>query len=497
MTREDLFVAIGRVDEMRLARSDRHRIPAKNAYGEKSAMNTYDKPLNGSGRRSVKKLWVIAAVIGTILLLMGSAVIIRYISARSPLHDYPQADEDQIESQDIHLSIEEVTATSMRVYCKIDGIQYGVNSVVILQNEPYTIEKKTENGWEKLPVKQEDPLKNGDEVLTAGELDWHVDWSSTYGILDSGTYRFTTILVEGVDPVSVEFIVEEPEGTDLLDAVESILNADAYCVRFNMEYEYGSLESVSEQVRKYLENYAADERITYSEYWKCGDDLLNFLYRGDKIINGLMYKDGIKYSLDFEGDNVNNPIIGWTPHPDLTLDRLTEWVTFFSRQDFSGVAEYAEDGSLRMITVIEERDNFQDNYDVDTTITREWEIMTTDLAVAAAKIAEQDVNVAREFSWDEDRLNMKALDVSFNNTTVQPIATASEAIDQAMAECTVEYEKILVYRDEEAGMWKIEFQILYGYQGYQYIYLDDDGITRMVSGAGSKVEAWKEYYPDP
>ena len=66
-----------------------------------------------------------------------------------------------------------------------------------------------------------------------------------------------------------------------------------------------------------------------------------------------------------------------------------------------------------------------------------------------------------------------------------------------MAECTVEYEKILVYRDSDEGMWKVEYQILYGYQGYQYVYLDDDGITRMVSGAGSKVEEWKDLYPDP
>lgn len=36
-----------------------------------------------------------------------------------------------------------------------------------------------------------------------------------------------------------------------------------------------------------------------------------------------------------------------------------------------------------------------------------------------------------------------------------------------------------------------------GYQGYQYVYLSDDGITRMISGLGSKVEQWKGSYPDP
>ena len=62
-----------------------------------------------------------------------------------------------------------------------------------------------------------------------------------------------------------------------------------------------------------------------------------------------------------------------------------------------------------------------------------------------------------------------------------------EAIERVKAECTVQYDKIVVYRDEEAGMWK----------GYQYIYLNDDGITQMVSGAGSKVPEWQDQYPNP
>ena len=70
-----------------------------------------------------------------------------------------------------------------------------------------------------------------------------------------------------------------------------------------------------------------------------------------------------------------------------------------------------------------------------------------------------------------------------------------EAIERVKAECTVQYDKIVVYRDEEAGIWKGEFQIMYGYQGY--IYLNDDGITQMVSGAGSKVPEWQDQYPNP
>ena len=61
----------------------------------------------------------------------------------------------------------------------------------------------------------------------------------------------------------------------------------------------------------------------------------------------------------------------------------------------------------------------------------------------------------------------------------------------------MEHTKVLVYRDEAAEMWKVEFQMEYGYHGYQYIYLDDEGITQMVSGAGSKVAHWQQEFPGP
>ena len=91
----------------------------------------------------------------------------------------------------------------------------------------------------------------------------------------------------------------------------------------------------------------------------------------------------------------------------------------------------------------------------------------------------------------------KALDVSFTNTTPSPIHTTADVLTLAEKECTVEYNQIKIYRDEAAGIWKVEYQILYGYQGYQYVYLNDDGITVMVSGSGSKVEQWQESYPGP
>ena len=78
----------------------------------------------------------------------------------------------------------------------------------------------------------------------------------------------------------------------------------------------------------------------------------------------------------------------------------------------------------------------------------------------------------------------------FATLSTERIFVTFEAIERVKAECTVQYDKIVVYRDEEAGMWKVKFQIMYGYQGY--IYLNNDRITQMVSGAGSKVPEWQD-----
>lgn len=158
--------------------------------------------------------------------------------------------------------------------------------------------------------------------------------------------------------------------------------------------------------------------------------------------------------------------------------------------------EYTDGGVLQKVTGVTKSETFANYFEVETTTTEVWEI-SLDPALAAAKFAEQDVNVARPFSWEEEQQKRKALDVEFVNVTALPVGNATEAIARATAECVVEYDKIIVYRDEEAGIWKVEFQDGYGYRGYQFVYLDDNGITQMISGAGSKVEAWKDQFPDP
>lgn len=441
--------------------------------------------------RFLKKPLVIAAIIGLMILLMGSAVVVRLVLAESDLFDYELVDPARVDPEDIHLTLAHVSATSMRVYCEIEGVEYGVNSIYILANGPFEIEKNVDGNWIALESEIDDELWRPDEVLTSGTTDWYVDWTGMYGILEPGTYRYIATILEGNVPVSVEFTVPGVEETDLLTQIQNILDGEAYHVRGTEVIEFGSMDHLPEAEREAIKL----ENATYTyEYVKCGEDLLYLCHRESKLWIGMMYKDGIKYSLDFEGDDRSNPVIGWSPQPGMDMSRLTEWVSMITQNLEECNVEYREGGCLtRVIRPVSGVNAF----DISYTGNFIWEIVSTDAIHADEIVANQDVNIAREFSWEEDRKNLKSLDVAYVNTTPKPVSNASEAIARAMAECTVEHDKILCYRDEEAHMWKVEFQIMYGYQGYQFIYLNDEGITQMVSGAGSKEPAWKHLYPDP
>jgi len=492
MTREDLLLAIGSVEDSRLARCEKNRIPSMVIHEEDSKMKNGGNYSKKTSQNGMPKVWLIAAIIAVMVFMMGCAWVIHLTIAAHP--DYPVTDAASISDDRIHVSVSDVTKTDMHVYVAIEGFEPGSEmAVYMLQSGPFVLEKRTDSGWEKLPVLVDDPEWDADKVWTDGNSDWIVNWSAIYGVLDSGTYRYTINLLEGHDPVSAEFTIGSELDTDLTGHLESILNADSYCVKYTIRNEFGSLENLSRDERELIEN---ENAVWVHEYWRSGEDLMNLIYREDVLWVGMMYKDGIKYTLDHEGDDRTKPIIGWSPWPDMDMNRLTDWISMLTVDTDSWEAEYDAAGAL---TRLERRSHTgrYDDYDVEVTYIETWEFKTDNRSETAEKFAAQGVDTAQGFSWEEDQKNMKSLDVEYSNTTALPIHTASQAIERAKAECTVQYDKIIVYRDEEAGMWKVEFQILYGYQGYRYIYLNDDGITQMVSGAGSKVPEWQDMYPGP
>ncbi len=241
------------------------------------------------------------------------------------------------------------------------------------------------------------------------------------------------------------------------------------------------------------ENESADDS---SEYWKCGEDYWYLMYDGDQIIMGMMYKDGIKYKLVREWESNDAPIVGWMPWPDMDLNRLMDWSYVLDDAQGDKTVSHRSDGTIDTI-VLTNTEKDANGFDMDVTYTTTLQIMNTSRDNIRKMIDSQNTNAWQAFSWEEDQKTNKALDVSYVNTVSKPISTTAEALALAENERTVEYTQVKIYRDEAAGIWKIEYQIFYGYQGYQYVYLNDDGITIMVSGSGSKVEEWQAEYPGP
>lgn len=434
---------------------------------------------------------LVAAVIGLMLLLVGCGAVVYLTLAESPLFDLPRVEGAQVPEDGIQLSVSDVSPGGMNVKCDLAGFGDEEMAIFIRADGPFTLDRKTENGWERLERKVSNTEYKGQNTLTDGHYDWYVGWATDYGLLEPGIYRMNAEILEGHESVSVEFTV--PEQGDSLQTAQDLLEAEYFHVRVSGGVRYEGVENIPEEYRAQFEEKQPEY---YDDHYKLGGDYLNLTYRDGALYMGAMYRDGVKYKLTNEDPDASlSPIAGWEVWPDYDLNRLTGAFAFILEAE--GVEfQYAEDGKMEKEVIVDRRESsmYPGVMAVSTSV---LEVLPTDRAAVAEMFQRQDVNFWREFDWEKERKHYPALEVEFKNTTAQPITTSAEAIARANNECTVEASQIVVYRDEGAGMWKVEYQVMYGYQGYQFVYLNDDGITVMVSGAGSKEELWKDLYPDP
>ena len=444
---------------------------------------------------SLRRPVLIAAIIAMLLMLVGCGAAIYMILAEEPWASIPRVEGTDVSREDVQISVTVVTPTYLSYRCDIEGFGSEEKSVILYNDAPCIIEKKTGDGWQELPKQITDTEWTADEVLTDGHFDGRLQWTAHYGYLDVGLYRVTVPIVEGHDDFVLEFEITEEMHSDGLEMASDLANREFWHIRETSSVEYGSLENVPDEAKEqYLrEKESADDS---SEYWKCGEDYLYLMYDGDQIIMGMMYKDGIKYKLVREWESNDAPIVGWMPWPDMDLNRVTEWRYVFETAQGQKDISRSSDSSIDTV-VLTNTENDANGFDLDVTYTTTLQVMPTSRDEIRKMIDAQNTNAWQAFSWEEDQKIQKPQAVTFVNAAPSPITNATDALALAEKECTVDYTQVKVYRDEAAGIWKIEYQIFYGYQGYQYVYLNDDGITVMISGAGSKVEEWKADYPGP
>ena len=80
MTREDLFKAIGMMDEERLAKCKTHRNTPADTPMEDTKMSTYKGYSYRSEGRKTKKLWLLAAVTSMVKRFLRTLPIKNFIS---------------------------------------------------------------------------------------------------------------------------------------------------------------------------------------------------------------------------------------------------------------------------------------------------------------------------------------------------------------------------------------------------------------------------------
>lgn len=89
------------------------------------------------------------------------------------------------------------------------------------------------------------------------------------------------------------------------------------------------------------------------------------------------------------------------------------------------------------------------------------------------------------FSYEKVRVNHPAGTpgvelYGFYNTTIQPIPDAVAAVVRAQQECRVSYDTVRVGYDRDTDMWMVLFSTEGTGHRTQAVYLDRDGITRLI-----------------
>lgn len=435
----------------------------------------------------------------------------------------PSTETESSDNVEGYLYVDNVTGSGLQLYCKTRGEAWHK----VTACGPYRLEKKTESGWEELPVKLGDatwaPITY--EYYGLDVIDWPVNWVALYGVLPEGTYRLWTQPLENEPEYSVAFEITASEDQQIRDAaarctaaLQALLDKESYALYY---FHTTELELSRLPADKFIgEEYSED----HIQIYKSGEDFLEFQLREEdgtlRVVDGKMKKNGVKYRLDNEEEgNSRTPVAGWSQWPDVEDGRFTWWVSsasFVQANILSDPETYSisdgevtfrmqpmnspmmwytqlgqvytfrfdENGELKSVTIVTEGTDYG-GFDVDVTYTTVLTVDSVNDPAIAEKIAAQDVNFYRSFSWEEERA-LYEVTAEYKNVAQTSVSTAPEAIALAKNECDVAYTKIVVYRDEAAGMWKVEFQRHYGYQGYYNVYLGNDGITRLIAMGEAK-----------
>ncbi len=426
---------------------------------------------------------------------------------------------------------EEASSTGMTIcYAEVGA---GEKGGTLTAKDDAWLEKWDGEGY--VPIDGTIPVQETIRITPGSSQIWTVDWQTVHGQLSSGSYRLGRTFVYSAEGSAQEDMVyyakfrvfSQEVGAAVetcMDAVEQLHSRESYHL-----------------VRTYYYDKTDDFGRYYTEeVWKSGNHFLQErrYYNADgslKSRNGTMLRDGVGYTLEWAGDSVLSGLADWEKADWMDPTSFDYWLSPMDVID-SLVGEVSIDGN---VIEIFEYHNWKDettmtqeqidkleaksplwNHDytrycytfddhgnltdfsrgkmlsldpetADLNLTDTVEVFDTGAEEIASVIAAQNVDTVRTFSWEEEyaAFQESGFTDGFHNTKPTTIKTAEDAEAVARKECDVsrdptfraaEYNLVKVSYDGDAQMWKVEFGYSQGNET-QTIYLDSEGITRLVT----------------
>ncbi len=414
-------------------------------------------------------------------------------------------------------------------------IQQNSGSGQITTTDEYWLEKKTDSGWEKLPMIVEKTWPDASYNVTKGERynAVYVNWSELYGDLEGGEYRLGKWFTCRDDDTRQdstlaaysEFAIYSNPSTTAQQ--EAALNKCFAAVEDFKTWGHWHfyVDSFADTQEEFMANGGSKQfsLMTYGNEmgWEGGP----FDKTKGGTVGNIVW-EGIAYDMVHENPrDLTTPVLGWefdtlaTHRAGYVLDLDFEaGITFYERKNCQYVfPENSSKISDEEIIFFEsytdsttgEVDMYRKTYRFDENgkltyleyqsedfygmpIYHTVEIFDTTPEEIDAKIQAQIAKpiVTHAFSWEEakaeytsDKYNIK--ESGFVNQDVTTITTAAEAALRAKQEYPnlTEYIDNLVAYDEEANMWRVTFKGYVVYQStYEYrdVYLDEHGITYLM-----------------
>lgn len=420
----------------------------------------------------------------------------------------------QVSGYVVELKAEEPSAQGLTLVCEEWG--NGEKTGMLTANDSFWLEQWDGSAYIPMTPAAEIPAGETNTIAPNQTVSWQVGWAGSYGELESGSYRvgktFTYTDTSGKQQAVdfyAKFRVFTEDMAPHIEACEVALKEvrDRECYHI-MQTNTGDDLSI----------YTGEEYAYYtSTVWKNGNDFLRarqYVQEDGTIIayDGELFRDGKGYKLTWNGDNVLSGVFSWEKIDWLDETNRDLW---FGQMEISDahVGEIYTEGNTTIMLLgytdgSGQKDYRKQSFTVDTsgkllTAKKLWlsekegteedahysiavEIYDTAPEEIAKVIDAQAVDKPIAFNWVEEQAAHPAggegvKSDGFVNTTPQGTVTLENVVAIAQKECTLEWQNTaVVFYDETADMWKVELGFSQDSTVCQTVYLDNQGITRLV-----------------